>query len=72
MERLGVRHSTERNERAGDPSAEQESVEDLLVLARDLSQRLLRRQRMDPRGDIRVARALCLSVVDALESVTHG
>jgi hypothetical protein len=71
---MGVRDD-ECSERATDADrgperedeAAPESVEDLLALAKDLSDRLLRRQQLDPRSEWRVARALSLSVVDALE-----
>jgi hypothetical protein len=48
--------------------AEVESVDALLASAKDLSERLLRRQQVDQRSEWRVARALSLSLLDALES----
>jgi hypothetical protein len=47
---------------------EPESVESLWAVARDLSERLLRRQQLDPRNELRVAVGLSLSLLDALES----
>lgn len=53
------------------PASEPESVESLLALVHDLSERLLRRQQVDHRDEWRVARAISLSLLDALES-TRG
>jgi hypothetical protein len=52
----------------GPDSSELESVESLLAKTRELSERLLRRQQLDNRSEWRMALALSLSLLDAVES----